>query len=102
MFISDTAASTFCAGCCGKVIIVIIIELIIIITIIISSSSIIIIIIIILWEGEGQDGPNATPNSGALALHYAAARLKKTVLLLCSRNIFESKTFFCFHYADAR
>ena len=26
----------------------------------------------LLWEGEGQD--NATPNSGALALHYAAAR----------------------------
>ena len=29
----------------------------------------------LLWEGEGQgDNPNATPNSGALALHYAAAR----------------------------
>ena len=73
MFISGTAASTFCAGCCGKVIIVIIIIIIIIILIIIINI-IIIIIIIILWEGEGQDGPNATPNSGALALHYAAAR----------------------------
>ena len=72
MFISGTAASTFCAGCCGKVIIVIIIIIIIILIIIINI--IIIIIIIILWEGEGQDGPNATPNSGALALHYAAAR----------------------------
>ena len=77
MFISDTAASTFCAGCCGKVIIVIIIIIIIILIIIINIITniiIIIIIIIILWEGEGQDGPNATPNSGALALHYAAAR----------------------------